>query len=396
MTLAEKLRPQSLDEVVGQEKVVAELREAIVQKQPRSFLLWGPPGCGKTTLARIYAKAFGLSFAFISAAKDNIGDVKKIVEDFQSKPLFFPVIILVDELHRFNKLQQDYFLPFVEDGTVILVGVTTENPSFAINAALLSRLRVLVLESLKEQELYLLLDRYITKTKKEKNEDEKKTLVALAKGDGRYLLNMLDGGGLYEKAAYYDKKGDQHYNLISALHKSVRGSDPEAALYWLARMFKGGEDPLYIARRLIRMASEDVGLADPEALKIAVAAYEAYERLGSPEGELAIAEALVYLTLAPKSNALYAAFGKAQQLAVKSNHLSPPKIILNAPTSLMEGLGYGEGYIYDHDTEKGFSGQNYFPDSMEREEFYFPKEMGFERELKKRKEYFSKLRSKHK
>jgi putative ATPase len=381
----------SFDEVVGQKDALNKLKETVLSKKPKSFLLWGPPGCGKTTLAKIYAKAFGLSFAFISAAKDSLADVKKIVDEIKDKPLFLPVILLVDELHRFNKLQQDYFLPYLEDGTIVLIGVTTENPSFAINAALLSRMRVLTLSALSDEELLLLLMRYEKKVKVLEKEEDKKVLINLAKGDGRYLLNLLDGGGLFEKAAIYDKKGEQHYNLISALHKSVRGSDPDAALYWLARMLNGGEDPLYVTRRIIRMATEDIGLADPEALKLAIAAYETYERLGSPEGELALAEAIIYLALAPKSNSVYIAYDEAKKTA-QNSHMPPPKIILNAPTQLMKNLGYAKNYEYDHDTKDGFSGQNYFPDGMQREEFYHPKEIGFERELQKRKNYFAKLR----
>lgn len=390
--LAEKLRPSSFDDVVGQKGVVSKLKNLVSLKQPKSFLLWGPPGCGKTTLARIYAKSFDRPFAFISAATDNLAEVKKTVDEIKQKPLLLPLILLVDEIHRFNKLQQDYFLPYLEDGTLVLIGATTENPSFSLNGALLSRLRVLVLNSLTDEELLLLLKRYEQISTKTFTDQEKQSLITMSKGDGRYLLNLLDGGGHIEKAAIYDKKGDNHYNLISALHKAVRGSDPDAALYWFARMLNGGEDPLYIGRRIIRMATEDIGLADSAALPLAISAVSAYERLGSPEGELALAEVLVYLALAPKSNSIYTAFGEAKEAAQKTSNLPPPKIILNAPTKLMKNLDYGTGYQYDHDMPNSFSGQNYFPDNMERETYYHPREIGFERDLNKRIKYFTRLR----
>ena len=317
--------------------------------------------------------------------------------------------MFIDEIHRFNKSQQDAFLPYLEDGTIVLIGATTENPSFSINNALLSRLRVLTLNSLDQPALHKILSQYESKFGPIPLTDEAKTaLVQMSQGDGRHLLNLIENIQnfpskellnledlsrlLQKRTALYDKSDDGHYNLISALHKSVRGSDPDASLYWLARMLEGGEDPQFISRRLIRMASEDIGLADPNALEVALNAWRTFEQLGAPEGELALAEAVVYLALAPKSNALYTAFGAAKELAKQTSQLPPPKIILNSPTALMKQIGYGQGYVYDHDTKEGFSGQNYFPDDLERPSFYQPIERGFEREMKKRMEYFSRLR----
>lgn len=320
------------------------------------------------------------------------------------------ILLFVDEIHRFNKAQQDAFLPFIESGKLVLVGATAENPSFYLNDALLSRVRVLKLNALNDNSLELLLQRY------ESNKgtlnlmlEARQYLIQVAQGDGRYLLNLIENlqgipqgtllnlseldNLIQKRAPLFDKSGDQHYNLISALHKSIRGSDPDASLYWFCRILEGGEEPLFIARRLIRMASEDIGLADPQALPLAIAARDSYEMLGSPEGELALAQTVVYLALAPKSNAIYTAFKRAQEAASKTSHLNPPPIILNAPTKLMKTLGYGKDYQYDHDTLKGFSGQNYFPEEMERISFYEPVERGFEREMKKRGEYFKKLRS---
>jgi putative ATPase len=413
LPLAEKLRPKSFEEIVGHDHLLSQdgfFRNSIERKKPLSFLLYGPPGCGKTTLARIYARSFSLPLITISAIFSGIAEIKKIVQDAKENPLFQRQLILfVDEIHRFNKAQQDAFLPLIEDGTLILIGATTENPSFSLNNALLSRLRILTLSSLNEVELHKILSRY-----EEKNSplsltpNAKNFLIASSHGDARHLLNMIENiegkpGTLdvkdiekliQKKAALYDKQDEHHYNLISVLHKSIRSSDVDAALYWLARMLEGGEDPLFIARRLIRMASEDVGLADPNALQIAHFSWQTYHLLGSPEGELAIAEAVVYLALAPKSNALYVAMDSAREWAKKTSHLSPPKFALNAPTSLMKEMGYSDGYQYDHDTKEGCSGQNYFPESLTRTSFYSPVERGFERELKKRLEYFSSLRKK--
>lgn len=411
--LAERLRPKTLEEVVGQPHLTGPkgfLTKIIQHKKPLSILLYGPPGSGKTTLARLYAQAFNLRFVGLSAVWDGIAEIKNIVKDLAKTPLFGEqVVLFVDEIHRFNKAQQDAFLPFVEKGTIILVGATAENPSFYLNPALLSRLRVLELHPLNEEAQDTILKRYEALGKNlPLNDEAKKYLIQLAQGDGRYLLNLIENlehlpldkvldvealqGLLQKRAQLYDRAGDQHYNLISALHKSVRGSDPDAALYWLARMLEGGEDPLFLARRIIRMAAEDIGLADPQALPLAIAARDTYEALGSPEGELALAETIVYLALAPKSNSIYVAYAEARAIARKTGHLPPPKIILNAPTKMMKNLGYGKDYQYDHDLDTGFSGQNYFPEEMERATLYRPVERGFEREMAKRIAYFKKLR----
>lgn len=408
--LAEELRPKTIEEIVGQEEAVGEgslIQRTLRAKKPLSLLLYGPPGTGKTSLAELYAKAFGMRFQKLSAIFSGTGDLKKILNEEEKNPLFRKGLFLfVDEIHRFNKAQQDAFLPFLENGALTLVGATTENPSFYLNSALLSRLRVVTLKPLSEKALQMLISRYETvKNKAPLPLEIKKLLIERSQGDGRYLFNLLENLATLEEPTlesaekllikrqnHYDKSGDQHYGLISALHKSVRGSDPDAALYWFQRMLEGGESPLFLARRLIRMAVEDIGLADPEALKLAVAAKDAFEMLGSPEGELALAEVVVYLALAPKSNSLYLAFKKAKKSAEASSHLSPPKIILNGATSWMKREGYGEGYLYDHDLPSGVSGQNYFPEEMQRERYYTPKERGFEREMKKRIDYFDSFR----
>ena len=410
--LAEAFRPKSLSEVVGQDHLVGPdgwITRIIKEKKPLSILLWGPPGSGKTTIARLYAKSFEARFIAFSAVFNGVGDLKKVINEIKGAPLLQShVILFVDEIHRFNKAQQDAFLPYIEDGTIILVGATTENPSFSLNNALLSRLRVLTLHYLDLEALHKIVGRF------EAHEetlpltvDAKESLVNLAAGDARHLLNMIENiRGVEEpltteklatyvqkRPALYDKGDEGHYNLISALHKAIRGSDPDAALYWLARMLEGGEDPNFLGRRLVRMASEDVGLADPDALGRTLDAWQTFERLGSPEGELALAQAVIYLSLAPKSNAAYMAYKSAQSMAKKSTQLMPPKHSLNAPTRLMKDEGYGKGYIYDHDTKEGFSGQNYFPEERERECFYAPVERGFEREMKKRIDYFNSLRA---
>ncbi|WP_420420826.1 replication-associated recombination protein A [Simkania sp.] len=412
--LAEQLRPEKLSDVVGQNHLVGEtglLTKIISQKRPLSILLWGPPGCGKTTIARLYAKAFNRTFVSFTGVMNGVAEIKKFIQESESRPLLNnQPILFIDEIHRFNKAQQDIFLPHIEKGTIILIGATTENPSFTINNALLSRLRVLTLESLSPEALEQIITRFEGGQSKIHLTDEaKKGLILMSHGDGRHLLNTLENlqtlqdgeidfdtlcSLVQKRPAAYDRHDDQHYNLISALHKSVRGSDPDASLYWLARMLEGGEDPNFLARRLVRMAVEDIGLADPEALTITLNAWQIYERLGSPEGELALAEATLYLALAPKSNATYTAFKQAQKSAADTSHQDPPKTILNAPTKLMKKLDYGKGYAYDHDTPDGFSGQNYFPDEMKRPTFYKPVKRGFEREMEKRIAYFDSLRTK--
>ena len=412
--LAERLRPQSLSEIVGQPNLIGPdgvLTRMLDRGALASLILWGPPGVGKTTIARLLAAAAGLHFASMSAVFSGVADLKRVFEDAaRRRQSGQRTLLFVDEVHRFNRAQQDGFLPVVEDGTVVLVGATTENPSFALNGALLSRCQVLVLRRLDEAAL----DALLVRAEQAEGQalpvlpEARAALCAMADGDGRYALNMaeqllalppgpaLDAAGLAgvigRRAALYDKDREEHYNLISALHKSLRGSDPDAALYWFARMCAGGEDARYVARRLVRFASEDVGLADPQALLQAVAAWEAYERLGSPEGELAIAQAIVYLGAAPKSNALYRAAQQAASSARATGSLMPPAHILNAPTKLMKQLGYGAGYDYDHDAQDGFSGQNYFPDGMERPEFYQPRDRGFEREVARRLEHWAALR----
>ena len=411
LPLAEQLRPQSLNDIVGQDHLLGAkgfITTTIQQGRPLSIILWGPPGSGKTSIARLYAKSFKMRFEALSAIFSGLADLKKILKDSEETPLFGSLVLFVDEIHRFNKSQQDAFLPYLENGKLILVGATVENPSFYLNNALLSRVRVLKLEALSEESL----DQILLRLEKERGKlnltkEGREYLLGLSHGDGRYLLGLIENIVGVEHAPWtpedlhllfqrraplFDKEGDHHYNLISALHKSVRGSDPDASLYWFCRMLIAGEDPLFIARRVIRMASEDIGLADPQALSIALAARDAYEMLGSPEGELSIAEAVIYLALAPKSNAIYMAYNQARLLAQETHHLPPPATILNAPTQMMKKMGYGKGYQYDHETPHGFSGQDYFPDDLERSELYMPVERGFEREMKKRLDYFKKLR----
>ncbi len=377
-----------------------------------SMILWGPPGCGKTTLARLLADRTNLHFEPLSAVFSGVADLRKIFEAAKGRRAAGQgTLLFVDEIHRFNRAQQDGFLPYVENGTVILVGATTENPSFELNGALLSRCQVFVLNRLDDAAMEQLIARAEAAEGRPLPLDgeARRALRAMADGDGRYLLNMveelyalppgqsLDNAGLaaavQRRVPLYDKAQEGHYNLISALHKSLRGSDTDAALYWLARMLAGGEDPRFIARRLTRFAVEDIGLAEPEALPQAIAAWEAYERLGTPEGELALAQCVIYLATAPKSNAAYTAFQAAQGAANQTGSLMPPKHILNAPTRLMKDLGYGKGYAYDHDAPDAFSGQNYFPDGMARQTFYRPAERGFEREIRKRLDYWAKLRT---
>lgn len=411
--LPDRLRPNRLDDVAGQEHLTAEgmpLHRMIKSGKIFSMILWGPPGCGKTTLARIIAEKSGVRFEQLSAIFSGVKDLKAIFDKARLRRQKGQITLLfVDEIHRFMKSQQDAFLPVMEDGTIILVGATTENPSFELNSALLSRSQVFVLKRLGSDALEVLLKRAeaIEKRPLPLTAEAREMLKVLADGDGRYALSMaaqvwgqtdtLTAKDLMtviqRRAPSYDKKDEGHYNLISALHKSVRGSDPDAALYWFARMLAGGEDPNFIARRMTRMASEDIGLADPHALPQCIAAWQAYERLGKPEGELSLAQALIYLATAPKSISAYAAFGEAQKAAQKTGSLMPPKCILNAPTKLMSEQGYGEGYIYDPDTPESFSGQNYFPEEVGRLSFYRPVQRGFEREVQKRLDYWAKLRS---
>ena len=406
--------PKKLEDIVGQDHILGEdgvLSRFVNNRKMVSIILWGPPGCGKTTIAKIIAKNIGYQFEILSAINSGVADLKKVFSKAEkNKNTGKQTIMFVDEIHRFNRSQQDIFLPYIENGTIILIGATTENPSFELNPALLSRCKLVVLNRLDKKPLLQLIQKCENHLGKKLpiKEDVYNIICDIADGDGRHLINMCEElflqnindliskdnltKYLNRRAAIYDKGQDSHYNLISALHKSLRGSDVNAALYWFARMLDGGEDPMYIARRLVRFAVEDIGLSDPEAVKQALYAKDAYNFLGSPEGELALTQSVIYLATAPKSNAAYKAYKNVRRSAQENGSLMPPKHILNAPTKMMKDIGYGKGYQYDHDTEDGFSGQNYFPDDMQREIYYKPLELGFEKEINKRVKYWDSLR----
>ncbi len=413
--LADRLRPETIEDVVGQDHLLGPegpIGRMLAQGRLASLILWGPPGVGKTTIARLLAKRAGLEFEQLSAIFSGVKDLRAVFEKAEGRRATGKgTLLFVDEIHRFNRAQQDGFLPFVERGVVTLVGATTENPSFELNGALLSRTQVMVLKRLDDAALGKLLARAEAHLERPAplTEDGRAALMAMADGDGRYFLNLVEEvfswgrsqaidanslmAALQKRAPAYDKDREEHYNLISAWHKATRGSDPDAALYWFCRMLEGGEDPLFLARRMIRAASEDIGLADPTALMICNEAAAAYERLGSPEGELALAQAVIHLATAPKSNAAYAAYKAARAAARETGSLAPPSHILNAPTKMMKQLGYGAGYQYDHDAEGQFSGQNYFPDGMERQSFYQPKGAGREAPIRERLDLWAKRRA---
>lgn len=411
--LSDRLRPKNLEQIVGQDHILDKkslLRSSILSQNPLSILLYGPPGCGKTTLARIYGNSFSQRFIPLSATYTTSSEIRKIIEDADKTPLFsFPVILFVDEIHRFNKAKQDIFLPLIEEGKIILIGATTENPSFCINNALLSRLRTFALNPLENKDLRLIIDQYESKIKSlPLTKKAKDYLIESAGGDGRYLFNMIENlqnisekelcaeevSSLFQKKPpLFDKNGQNHHAQISVFHKAIRGSDPDGALYWLARMLNAGQDPLYIARRLIRISIEDVGLADLETSKITLEAFDIHHKLGSPEGDLALAKATIYLALSPKSNSVYTAFDLAKQQAEKTSSMEVPIEMINPSTKFMKDEGYGKDYLYDHDSPLGFFNQNFFPKKMNRVKFFNPVLRGFERELQKRIEYFEKLRN---
>ncbi|MDR1207639.1 MAG: replication-associated recombination protein A [Rickettsiales bacterium] len=422
--LAEQLRPHTIDDIIGQKSLLGAnglVRQMVDSKHLSNLLLWGPPGCGKTTIARALANSTDMEFVPISAVFSGTADIKKIMEAAKmNREIGRPTLLFIDEIHRFNKTQQDTLLPYLENGTVVFVGATTENPSFSLNNALLSRCHIGVLTPLSTEDLMELLNRaekFVFESQITNHEshlplttDARQHLAAMADGDARFLLNTVEylahtrfdhdltpdelDNAIQKRAPLSDKSGDEHYNLISAVHKSLRASDTDAALYWTARMMTSGQDPMYLFRRLTRFAMEDVGLADPNAMSLALSAWQIYERMGSPEGDLALTELVIYLGTAPKSTGNYRAQSSAYRAAEQFGSLTPPKNILNAPTKMMKNMGYGAGYVYEPDTESGFSGQNCFPESMPRQSFYHPKEIGFEREIKKRLDYWNGLRSK--